>query len=253
MASGMFDVDLHLGSVAAINPDATIDIFDYRTGTVMYKHVTVDHTAADIQQPIVGHDVLFFTVVIGAQEVQVKIVRFYGNKFADHDLVYPNGENDIDQGEHKIISNSGAMAYLANGSAYLGSLGQSVTFDDDSQTCTIKCQNLNVITFNGFTIQQTGDTLTIQKGVYDSTLMDVPFPTVTLTITDTEVTIDAPKVTVNNGTQPMIRGGALATWLTNHQHIGNLGAPTTPPIVPPSTTSPIADPTSILSDTEFLE
>ena len=246
-----FSVELHLGQVAAINPDATINIFDYKVGSKLYTNIQLDHTAADIQQPIVGHEVLFFVVTIGDRETQVRVIRFFGNSSTDSSIVFPGGTTDIQPGERKMISNSGASVYLANGSAFLGSIGQSVVFDDESMTCTVTCKNLKVLTFNGFVIEQKDNSLVIKKGVYDPTLMDVPVPTTTVTLTDGAVEIDSPTVIMNNGVQPMVRGQALVEWLTNHVHLGNLGAPTTPPVQPPSSVP--GDPTSIVSETEFLE
>jgi hypothetical protein len=196
--SNMFKLDFHVGQVASVNTDATIDIFDYKVGSVLYKNIKIDHTASDIQQPMVGHYVLYFTVTIGARETQVKIVRFYGNEISDINKVLPDGVTDIQAGEHKMLSATGASVYLANGSAFLGSIGQSIIFDDDTMYCNVKCKNLKITTLNGCTIEQTGDTLTIKKGVYDPTTGTVPFPLTTVTVSGSEVSIDSPTVSINS-------------------------------------------------------
>lgn len=235
-----FKLEFHVGQVSSINPDATIDIFDYKVGSVLYKNVKIDHTAADIQQPLVGHYVLYFTVNVGTREAQIKIIRFYGNEISDISKVLPDGTTDIQPGEHKMLSNTGASVYLANGSAFLGSIGQSIVFDDDTMYCNIKCKNLKITTLNGCIIEQTGDTLVIKKGIYDPTTGTVPFPLTTITISGSEVSIDSPTVNIGSTTgvgsfEPSVKGTTLKQWLESHIHTTPTGPSGPPTITLPTT------------------
>lgn len=52
-------------------------------------------------------------------------------------------------------------------------------------------------------------------------------------VASSECTIDSPKINLGNGAvESLVLGTAFKTYFDTHTHTGNLGAPTTPPLVP---------------------
>jgi len=191
-----FDVEFQIGNVHDVNTDGTIDIFDYRTGSILYKGVVVDMTAADMQLPIKGHDVLYFTVTIGAMQKGVKIVKFFESRAADSAKVRPSGVLDIQPGEKKMMSQGGSSVFLANRAAQFGSVSQSITFDEEKHLCELTTKDIKILTTNGYLITQTGTSLVIQRGIINPLDGTIPLPTVSITINDTEVDIESPSVSI---------------------------------------------------------
>jgi uncharacterized Zn-binding protein involved in type VI secretion len=187
----MNKLDFQLGKVKKINEDGTLNIQDFRTGGQVYTNIAVEHNAINQQQPVEGQHVLFFTADDPNQQL-IKVVRTYGSNNADKQLVVSSPQ-DMDQGEGRMISQTGATVYVANGGLFLYSGGQSFMLLDEDQLTELICQNLDIVTRDGFEIKKgTDGKLTIQKGTFKviGDTHTVENPTATITVQDNNVKIE---------------------------------------------------------------
>jgi hypothetical protein len=193
----MNKLDFQLGKVKKINPDGTVNIQDFRTGGQVYTNVAIEHNAIDQQQPVEGQHVLFFTADDPNQQL-IKVVRTYGSNTADKQLVISSPQ-DMDQGEGRKISQTGSTVYVANGGLFLYSGGQSFMLLDEDQLTELICQNLDIMTRDGFEIKKSTDgKLIIQKGTFkvQGDAHTIEDPTATITIQDNNVKIEGLKASL---------------------------------------------------------
>ena len=190
-------LDFQIGKVIKVNTDRTIDIQDFRTGGVVYKGIDIEQPAGDQFQPVVGQHVLFFTVK-GRPQFKPKVVRLYGSADADQDLVL-SSPIDLDPGERKLVSQTGAVVYVANGGLHIASGGQSYTLLDAEQLTQIIASKLQLLTRGGFLINEEDGTLTIKKGTLrkTNTKYEADDPTITITLVDDQIKL--------NGDTPVAR------------------------------------------------
>ena len=130
---------------------------------------------------------------------------------------------------------------------------------DGSEAITITdSTNKNVVTLNnqGISIQdQNGNVINLDKdGI---TIQDQNDNKIVLAKAGATVDSKAVKIGSEGAAQPLVLGTMLSTqltnlvtWLATHMHTGNLGAPTSPPVVPPS---PTVDFSQILSTKHMTE
>lgn len=191
-------LDFQLGKVEKLNEDGTIDIRDFRTGGIVYRNVSIEHTAAAQQQPVVGQHVLFFTLSSPVSSSIVKVVKFYGSKDADQQLVL-SSPIDLGEGEYRIVSQKGDMVYVANGALYLAGCGQSIMILDEKQLTQILGDNIKIISRDGTLIEEKDGKLTLQKGTLrkKDITYEIQNPSVTITIEGKNVTISGKDVSVN--------------------------------------------------------
>lgn len=289
-----FEIELHLGLITAVHEDGTIDITDFKSTTqtkALFKNVPLLSTAASSCAPLVGQEALYATINTSAKKINPRVIKIFSSVGSidwqrAQNVPFPVVEADsakreqlnLAPGEHRISSTTGATAYAANGALYLGSLGQSLTFDDDTMTAIMRAVSLSIVTYDGFEIRQTRGTnnIVISHGTINKDTGAIENPDVVITVgssgvsvktaasvsvdaadvsvtgtsnisvkTSESVTIDASKIILNGGTQNMVRGNDLLTAFNNHQHMGNLGTPTSAPVVPLTK--------SVLSQKDFVE
>lgn len=289
-----FEIELHIGVISAVHEDGTIDLTDFKSTTQtkpLFKNVPLLSTAAQACMPLVGQEALYATINTAAKKISPRVIKIFSSvDSADwqraQNVTFPTVEADaarreqlnLSPGEHRITSTTGSTVYAANGALYLGSLGQSIMFDDETMTAILRAVSLSIITYDGFEIRQTRGTnnLVITHGTVNKDTGVIENPDVTITVgaagvsvkanaavsveaenvsvtgtadiaikTSESVTIDASKITLNGGTQNMVRGNELLTAFNNHQHMGNMGAPTSAPMVPLTK--------SVLSPKDFVE
>ncbi len=130
---------------------------------------------------------------------------------------------------------------------------------DGSEAITITdSTNNNVVKLNsdGITVQDTnGNVITLSSSGTD--VKDKIGNEITLQSSGTTIKSSAIKVGSDSAAQPLVLGTQLSTqltslmvWLSTHMHTGNLGAPTSPPMVPPSSS---VDFSQILSTKHMTE
>jgi uncharacterized protein involved in type VI secretion and phage assembly len=131
--------------------------------------------------------------------------------------------------------------------------------EDGSEAITITdSTNNNVVTLdsNGITIQdQNGNVITLSSSGTD--IKDGNGNELTLDSSGTTIKSSAIKIGSDSAIQPLVLGTMLSTqltslmlWLSTHMHTGNLGAPTSPPLVPPKSS---VDFSQILSQKHMTE
>ena len=193
-------IDWQLGTIESVNEDDTIDIRDFRTGELAYRRIPFSDAAGDQYKPAVGHYVLFFTMQHehSAQHI-VKIVKLFGSLTTDSNLIASSPTN-LEEGERRFVSLTGATIYVANGGIYIGSNGQSIIFSDKEQKLKVLCNKLNLYTRDGFLIKQEGNQLIIQKGTNlkkEGTSYTVDSPTLTITLEGDKVSLVGDTVSLN--------------------------------------------------------
>jgi hypothetical protein len=215
----MENIELQLGKVHSINPDGSINIKDFKTGGLIYTNIDIEHTAASQQQPVVGQHVLFMTVPSSfASSRLAKIIRFYGSRDADTELVRASPV-DLGQGELRLVSQKGNTIYVANGAIYLSGLGQNILMLDDPRITKINTGIFQLVTTDGTLIQEKDGILTISKGALgmsaDGVTMEISDPQVSVTINKDDINVSGKSTTVTvdckeiklAGTIPVARKG----------------------------------------------
>ena len=168
-----YSFELHYGRIKAIHDDGTVDIVDFKnniTDSAVYTNVLVEQPASDMQVPVVNNQVLFFTINIDTKQILVKIIKIYGSDLALNDYQRAQtGTMPLEPGEHRITSQTGSTLYVANGALGISSLGQSIILDDASLTTLINVAALQLVTLDGFQIDQVNGSgeLNISKGTFD--------------------------------------------------------------------------------------
>ena len=104
--------------------------------------------------------------------------------------------------------------------------------------------NTHIITGADTTVETTGNTTVETAGnTHVTTGADTTVETVghTLIKSDGSTVVESPTIDLGvNGSEPMVMGNAMATWISSelmpflntHNHIGNMGSPTSPPVAP---------------------
>jgi len=250
-------IDFQLGRIENINSNGHVDIYDFRTGGVNYTDVDIEHIPADQHQPVKGDHVLFFTLSNSGGAIQssryVKIVKFFANT-ADQTALVKTSPIDLDQGESRWVSQKGNTIYLGNGLIGLHSLGQDFLMSDSPNIVFLQGGQIQIVSSDGTLIQEKNGQLIIKKGALQSAgtypEMDIPNPTVSLTLTNEALDITGNKLTVTVNCKEIKAGGAqllalnqemvdLHKFVTTHIHSTGVGpsAPPSPPLpLPPAGT-----------------
>ena len=169
----------------------------------------------------------------------------------------------IEDGEYSWKAKQGGEVYLdKEGSIHLitrdTSQTRDITFNNGieniSETIVQDQPQVEVVVGKTFAKKTVGNSSQID---FDNEIVSSKGGSTRLSVQDYEtgakiivdeagnIEVTGTTVTINGGGQPMVRGMALFDWLANHTHIGNLGAPTSPPVDPPTP--------DILSETEEIE
>ena len=220
-----------------------------------------------------GHGLLYKvskgdTVVVGfRQDGYAVIVGFLPNNYYNRvNGVDENGytfRQLVEDGEYSLKAKQGGEVYLdKEGSIHLitrdTSQTKDITFNNGieniSETIVQDQPQVEVVVGKTFAKKTVGNSSQID---FDNEVLSSKGGSTRLSVQDYEtgvkiivdgagnIEVTGTTVTINGGGQPMVRGMALFDWLANHTHIGNLGAPTSPPVDPPTP--------DILSATEEIE
>ncbi len=161
-----------------------------------------------------GHRILF-----DDEEPSLKVLDAEENEI----LLNGDGARVQDKNSNIIEMTSDGMVITdANGNeATLDSSGVKVT-DANGNDVTLDGSGVKVADANGNEVTLAAGQVTVASGG-------------SLTLEATMVTLDATNVDLGSpATEPLVKGTSLLTWLASHTHVGNLGAPTSPPVAPPT-------------------